>query len=99
MVTNATRVAHLLAPDLAGRTLGRFIAGYFKRARRVATSDGNLYEPSMDTARIDGALRSPSRISAPLLLGVTVAVLVIDAAVASKGTRSRTLSAPPRSRW
>jgi hypothetical protein len=56
------------------RALGRFIAAYFKRARPVATSDGNLYESFTDAARIDGGLRSPSRISAPLLLGAAVAV-------------------------
>lgn len=98
MVTNATRLAHLLAPDLAARTLGRFIAAYFKRARPDATSDGNLYEPSMDAARIDGGLRSPSRISAPLLVGAAVAVLAVGAAVAFKGKRSRTLRVLPRSR-
>jgi hypothetical protein len=99
LVTNATRLAHLLASDLAARTLGRFIASYFKRARPVATSDGNLYQPSPDSAHIDGGLRSSSGISGPLLLGAAMTAIALGAIVASKASRSRTYRALPRSRW
>lgn len=99
MVTNATRLAHLLAPDLAARTLGRFIASYFKRARPVATSDGNLYRASLDSAHIDGGLRSSGRISGPLLVGAAMTAVALGAIVASKTTRSRTYRALPRSKW
>lgn len=76
VVTTATRLAHLLAPHLA--------------APRAAESDGNLYWPSTDAARIDGGLRSRHRYSAPLLLGlIAVAVLAIGAAAPRTYPRRR----------
>jgi short-subunit dehydrogenase len=97
MVTNATRLAHLLAPNIAARTLGRFIASYFKRASRVSHSDGNLYQPSSDAAHIDGGLRKPSRISAPALGFAVIAVAALAAAVAVRRSgRSRYPSSGPR---
>ncbi|ARO24674.1 short-chain dehydrogenase/reductase SDR family domain-containing protein [Rhizobium sp. TAL182] len=90
VVTTATRLAHLLVPHLAARALGRLMAAYFKRAPRAAESDGNLYWPSTDAARIDGGLRSRHRYSAPLLLGlIAVAVLAIGAAAPRTYPRRR----------
>ncbi|MBX4867032.1 SDR family oxidoreductase [Rhizobium bangladeshense] len=88
VVTTATRLAHLLAPNLAARALSRFMAAYFKRAPRAVESDGNLYRPSTDAARIDGGLRSPHRYSAPLLFGL-VAVAVLALAAAGQRTNPR----------
>ncbi len=75
-VTSVSRLAHLLAPDLTARILARGMASYFKRARRVATGDGNLYHPSADAAHIDGGLRSPHRTSRTVLVALTGIVLL-----------------------
>jgi short-subunit dehydrogenase len=89
-VTNATRLAHLLAPNLAARLLARFMASYFRRAPRVGESDGNLYEPSSDAAHIDGGLRSPHRIETPVLIGVAAfAILALSMAAGSRSRRGR----------
>jgi short-subunit dehydrogenase len=91
-VTNATRLAHLLAPNLAARALGRFMDSYFKRARPIARSDGNLFEPSSDAGRIDGGLRSQTRVS-PVALGFAfLAAGALGVAVARTGSYHR----PPR---
>ncbi|MBY5766383.1 SDR family oxidoreductase [Rhizobium laguerreae] len=100
-VTNATRLAHLLAPNLAARLLGRFMADYFNRASPVAKSDGNLYRPSQDTAHIDGGLRwrSRSSLSTPLMLGLAaLASIAVGAAIASRGSRRQPPSLPRRLR-
>jgi short-subunit dehydrogenase len=76
VVTNFSRLAHLLAPDLTARILARGMAVYFKRARHVVESDGNLYRPSSDAARIDGGLRSRHRTSGAILATLTVMTLV-----------------------
>jgi len=99
IVTSATRLAHLVVPDLAARTLGRFIASYFKQAHPVATSDGNLYQPSLDAARIDGGLRSPRPVSGPVLLGAAIALIAVGAAVASKRKRPLAFRTLQRSRF
>lgn len=97
VVTSATRLAHLLAPNLAARTLARLMAGYFKRAPRAVESDGNLYRPSTDAAHIDGGLRSPHRYSAPLLLGLAaVAVLAFGAAARTPPRRRLALGSRHR---
>ncbi|TCU09631.1 SDR family oxidoreductase [Rhizobium sullae] len=97
-VTTATRLAHLLAPNLSARVLGRLMAAYFERAPRIAESDGNLYRPSSDAARIDGGLRSQHRLSAPLLLGLTaLAAVALGATVASRISRPR--RGPSSSHW
>jgi short-subunit dehydrogenase len=83
-VTNLTRLAHLLAPNLAARLLGKFMAVYFKRAAHTAFSDGNLFEPSTDAARIDGGLRSPHRLSPSLLMGAAVTVAAIGVLTRNK---------------
>ena len=90
VVTPMTRLAHLVAPNLSARVLGRFMAAYFKRARRVAESDGNLYLPSPDAARIDGGLRSRHRVSGSLLLGIgALAALALGVAAANRSNRRR----------
>lgn len=84
MVTNATRLAHLLAPNLVARALGRFMSIYFRRATPVRGSDGNLYQPSMDSGHIDGGLRSPPRSATPLVLGLFAVAVVAMGAVAAR---------------
>jgi short-subunit dehydrogenase len=76
VVTNFSRLAHLLAPDLTARMLARGMASYFKRARCVATSDGNLYRPSADAGHIDGGLRSPRRTQPTVLVALTAIALL-----------------------
>lgn len=84
MVTNATRLTHLLAPNLVARALGRFMSMYFRRATHVRGSDGNLYQPSMDSGHIDGGLRSPPRSATPLVLGLFAVAVVAMGAVAAR---------------
>lgn len=76
VVTNAVRLAHLLAPNLTASSIGRFMATYFKRAPEISGSNGNLFSPSRDAARIDGGFRSRSGTSRTLMLGVAVIALV-----------------------
>jgi short-subunit dehydrogenase len=88
-VTNLTRLAHLLAPNLAARALGRFMDSYFRRAPRVAFSSGNLHEPPAVAGGIDGGFRSPgSHPARPVLLALAaVAAMAAGAAAASSGRR------------
>lgn len=77
LVTDVTRLAHLLAPDLVTRTFGRIIAAYVKRAPHVAISDGNLYAPAQDAGRIDGGLRAQrSGVTSAMVAGAGVLALV-----------------------
>jgi short-subunit dehydrogenase len=83
MVANATRLAHLLAPNLVARALGRFMSMYFRRAATVRGSNGNLYEASIDSAHIDGGLSSRLSKSRPLVLGLfALGMMAVGAAVA-----------------
>ncbi|MDX3977436.1 SDR family oxidoreductase [Shinella sp.] len=91
-VTSATRLAHLLAPNLAARVLARAMAAYFKRAPRVSEGDGNLFEPSADAARIDGGLRSAHRIDGSVL--VRLAAVGLFALALSAALRRRRREAP-----
>jgi short-subunit dehydrogenase len=63
-----TRLMHALSPELTTRALARFMTAYFDRAEAVATSDGNLFEPSQDAAVVEGGLRSPRQRAAAGLL-------------------------------
>ncbi|WNG89743.1 SDR family oxidoreductase [Mycobacterium sp. ITM-2016-00317] len=56
-----TRVVHAANPVLTARIAARLMQSYFDRAEPVATSDGNLFDPSADAAVIDGGLRKPAR--------------------------------------
>lgn len=75
-VTDFSRLAHLIAPNLTARMLARGMTSYFKRAPRVDQSDGNLYRPSSDAARIDGGLRSRHRTSRTILVALTAVAVV-----------------------
>ncbi|MCO5732212.1 SDR family oxidoreductase [Rhizobium sp. SSA_523] len=88
VVTNATRLAHLLAPNLAARSLARLMSAYFKRAAPAGGSDGNLYAPSRDAARIDGGLRSHQALSPTFALGLTALGLIAVAAVVAQRQHS-----------
>jgi short-subunit dehydrogenase len=83
-VSIATRLAHILAPNLIARTLGRFAEMYFRRARRMQRSEGNLYAPSSDAPRIDGGLRSPHRQSAYVLAAAAIIGAAAGVMVAQK---------------
>lgn len=84
-VTRVSRLAHLLAPNLAARMLARFMESYFQRAPRAAINGGNLYEPPSVPGGIDGGFRSPGHHpAAPLLLALTaVGAMALGAACAA----------------
>jgi short-subunit dehydrogenase len=86
-----TRLAHLVAPNFAARTLGRFMEGYFERAPRVAVSSGNLYAPAARAGGIDGGFRSDaSHTARNVVLALTaIAALAAGAAVVSSSARRR----------
>jgi short-subunit dehydrogenase len=90
-VTNAARLAHLLAPNLSTRILGRFMASYFRRANRVAQSSGNVFSPPSVPGGIDGGMRSPNgNASHPLMFAMlAIAAMAGGAAVARIARRRR----------
>lgn len=51
------RVAHAVSPTLVGKVMNWFGARGLRHAEPAPLSDGNLYEPSVDTG-IDGGVRS-----------------------------------------
>ncbi|MFC9967044.1 SDR family oxidoreductase [Nocardia ignorata] len=55
------RVMHAVSPALTARVMERLLITYFDRAERVPVSDGNVFEPSPDTAIVEGNLRSPRK--------------------------------------
>ena len=83
-VSFATRLAHILAPNMIARSFGRFAEMYFRRARRIERSDGNLYAPSSDAPRIDGGLRSPHRQSTYVLAAAAIFGAAAGVVVAQK---------------
>lgn len=99
-VTLATRLAHLLAPNLSARALGRLMEFYFQRAPRIAMSDGNLHGPPSLAGGIDGGFRaSHARFARPALLAASaVLVLGLGAVLAARsgGERQTRLPAPRR---
>ncbi len=90
-VTNAARLAHLLAPNLSTRILGRFMASYFRRANRVPQSSGNVFSPPSVPGGIDGGMRSPNgNASHPLMFAMlAIAAMAGGAAVARIARRRR----------
>jgi short-subunit dehydrogenase len=79
-VADATRLAHLLAPNWTTRTMARFMAAYFRRARRAPVTDGNLFAPPAGGGRIDGGLRSSRQriLGFGLLAGCVLAVIGLE---------------------
>lgn len=75
-VTNLSRLAHMLAPGITARMLARGMSAYFKSAPRVAESDGNLFRPSSDAARIDGGLRTHHAPGRAVVAGLAVGTLI-----------------------
>jgi short-subunit dehydrogenase len=90
-VTNAVRLAHLLAPNLSARILGRFMASYFQRADRVAKSSGNVFLPPPEPGGIDGRMRSGDRFNShPMMFAVlAIAAMAGGAAAADAFRRHR----------
>jgi hypothetical protein len=89
-VTNATRLAHLLAPNLAARALGRFMDSYFRHAPMAAISSGNLHEPPAIAAGIDGGFRSADKHPArPILVALTTIAALAAVATAASGASRR----------
>jgi short-subunit dehydrogenase len=87
-VTNAARLAHLLAPNLSTRILGRFMASYFKRADRVGQSSGNVFSPPSMPGGIDGGMRSPNRIgSHPFMFAMLAIAAMAGGAAAARTFR------------
>ena len=84
VVTDAVRLAHLLAPNLTACSIGRFMATYFKRAPEISGSDGNLFSPSRDAARIDGGFRSHSGTSRTLMFALAAVGFVSVLGVLSR---------------
>jgi short-subunit dehydrogenase len=80
VMTDVTRLAHLLAPGLVTRAFGRFLARYFESAPHIATSDGNLFRPSRTAARIDGGLRQQRSLVTPVTVALAGAALMALAA-------------------
>jgi NAD(P)-dependent dehydrogenase (short-subunit alcohol dehydrogenase family) len=67
------RMAHALAPGLLGRLMNWLTGSALQRADAEATSDGNLFEPSRNTA-IDGGYRKPVPLSTPAIAGAAALV-------------------------
>lgn len=86
-VARFTRLAHFIAPNLVAGLMARVMTGYFARAKTVAPSDGNLFHPSTDAARIDGGLRRnrPFLQPAPwLAAGLVAGCFVLGKALATR---------------
>jgi short-subunit dehydrogenase len=98
IVTDATRLAHLLAPNLAARALGRFMKSYFDRAPAIARSSGNLFRPSTDAARIDGGFRARHALPTSFIIGLA-ALGLIGLGVAMASRHPRHPVPPPPKRW
>ncbi|MBC9179054.1 SDR family oxidoreductase [Pseudoroseomonas ludipueritiae] len=79
-VADATRLAHLLAPNWTTRLMARFMAAYFRRARGAPVTDGNLFAPPADGGRIDGGLRSSRQrmLGLGLLAGCALVLVSLD---------------------
>lgn len=67
-----TRLLHAISPALTGRVMSRFLDAYFDRADRVPMSHGNVFEPSLDAAVVEGGLRSPRKRAAAGLVAASV---------------------------
>ncbi|MET3585486.1 short-subunit dehydrogenase [Pseudorhizobium tarimense] len=92
VVTPATRLAHLLAPNLSARMLALLMNSYFRRASRVPRSDGNVFHPADPPGGIDGGFGHGGHYGKPVLLALAaVAAMGLGAAAAS---RSRQRSKP-----
>jgi short-subunit dehydrogenase len=101
-VTTATRIAHLLAPDLAARSLGRFMQSCFDRAPKAAISSGNLFAPPPTAGGIDGGFRSPGRRPRRVALLALTGVLGVAAGIALAASQSharRDTYVPRWRRW
>lgn len=48
------RFGHLISPELTGFIMEKVMSGYFKRAKPVEKSDGNLFAPDYDRTFIHG---------------------------------------------
>ena len=67
------RMAHALAPRLLGRFMNWMAGSALKRSAAVATSDGNLFTPSQNTA-IDGGYRKRLPLGTPAIVGTAALV-------------------------
>lgn len=75
-VAHLVRLGHAVAPDLSARLMALATGLYFRHAPKTAITDGNLFVPAPDGARIDGGLRSPTqRVAAGTVALATGAVL------------------------
>ncbi|OMC38755.1 short-chain dehydrogenase [Mycobacterium sp. GA-1841] len=75
-----TRGMHAISPAMTSRAMLRLMTLYFRRAERVPTGDGNLFEPSTDAAVIEGGLRSPKqRAVAGVAVGSVIGALGLAA--------------------
>ncbi|MBT9373278.1 SDR family oxidoreductase [Rhizobium sp. CSW-27] len=86
-VTRLVRLAHALAPNLSGRLMAVLMRRHFRRAQRVAITDGNLFSPPEPAGGIDGGFRSPSQRSLTTVLTAGLAAGVCAALVAGAVTR------------
>ncbi|MEF0942465.1 SDR family oxidoreductase [Rhizobium sp. BR 362] len=82
VMTNAARLAHLIAPNFSTRMAGRLMRAYFERAPRVQMSNGNLYRPPSVPGGIDGGLRSSNATMAPALAVAGLALVGLTCALA-----------------
>ncbi|MBW8756977.1 MAG: SDR family oxidoreductase [Burkholderiales bacterium] len=91
-VAAPARVAHAVAPELTGRIGRRAMEKALERAGPADVGNGNLFEPSGDTA-IDGGYRRGWRLPVgKLALGAAVALGV--GLLASRAVRGRTSGGP-----
>jgi short-subunit dehydrogenase len=81
---HAIRFLHFLAPQLTSDLAAIFMRAYFRRARSVPPTDGNLFAPPAKAGGIDGGLRS-RRPSFPVvalglvaMAGIGVTLLLSD---------------------
>jgi short-subunit dehydrogenase len=85
---HAIRFLHFLAPQLTTDLAAFFMRAYFRRARSVPPTDGNLFAPPAKAGGIDGGLRS-RRPSLPVVALGLVAAAGIGASLLLSDRRPR----------
>ncbi|WP_454616606.1 SDR family oxidoreductase [Bradyrhizobium cenepequi] len=76
-VAHAARFFHFLAPTISGWLVALLMQAYFRRAPKVATTDGNLFHSPAIAGGIDGGLRRRSEAPAGTIAVTAAAGLVL----------------------
>ncbi len=68
------QAAHALAPKTLAAGLDGFMRAYFRRARKVPHTDGNLFGPPADPGGLEGGFK-PANMKAAIIGGAVAAVV------------------------